>query len=325
MRSHRLINPTLFLTFLAAACGFASGQVDSVIRIGVTVEDMDRTVDFYTTVLDFKKASDIEVAGEAWETLFGVFGLRARIVTLRLGDETIELTEYLTPRGREIPRDSRSNDRWFQHVAIVTTDIDRAYARLRQHNVRHASTGPQTLPAWNPNAGGIRAFYFHDPDGHVLELIQFPPGKGDPRWQSESMRDKLLLGIDHTAIVVADTDASLRFYQDLLGMKVVGRSENWGTEQEHLNNVFGARLRITTLKAPGGGPGVELLEYLAPRDGRPYPPDAKPNDLVHWHTVAAVRDPRDVARRVRHPGPADASNQFIARDPDGHALLFTQE
>jgi catechol 2,3-dioxygenase-like lactoylglutathione lyase family enzyme len=321
----RLILPALLLFAFAAACGSVRAQVDAVIRIGMTVEDVDRSVDFYTSILDFQKVSDVEVTGESYEKLFGVFGLRARVVTLRLGDEAIELTEYLAPRGREIPRDSRSNDRWFQHIAIVTTDIDRAYQRLREHKVRHASTGPQILPEWNPNAGGIRAFYFHDPDGHVLEIIQFPRGKGDPRWHSESNQAKLLLGIDHTAIVVANTDASLRFYEDTLGMKVVGRSENWGTEQEHLNNVFGARLRITTLKAPGGGPGVELLEYLTPRDGRPYPSDAKPNDLFHWHTVVAVRDARDVAERVRNPRPADGSSTFLARDPDGHALLFTQD
>ena len=82
--------------------------------------------------------------------------------------------------------------------------------------------------------------------------------------------DKLFLGIDHTAIVVWDTDASLKFYRDLLGMHVAGESENYGTEQEHLNNVFGAHLRITALRG-ASGPGIELLEYLAPRDGRPFP------------------------------------------------------
>ena len=66
---------------------------------------------------------------------------------------------------------------------------------------------------------------------------------------------------------------------------MAGGSENWGTEQEHLNNVFGARLRITTLRA-ARGPGVELLEYLAPTDGRPYPADARANDLLHWETIA---------------------------------------
>ena len=70
--------------------------------------------------------------------------------------------------------------------------------------------------------------------------------------------------------MISDTDASLRFYRDVLGLKVVGESENYGPEQERLNNVFGARLRITSLRA-ASGPGVEFLEYLAPGDGRPYP------------------------------------------------------
>ncbi len=64
----------------------------------------------------------------------------------------------------------------------------------------------------------------------------------------------MFLGIDHTAIVVDDTNASLRFYRDTLGMQVAGESENYDVEQEHLNNVFGARLRITALRA-AAGPG----------------------------------------------------------------------
>jgi catechol 2,3-dioxygenase-like lactoylglutathione lyase family enzyme len=287
------------------------GVVQSVARVGLTVSDLDRLVDFYATVLDFQKVSETEVAGREFERQTGVFGARARIARLRLGEEEIELTEFLTPRGREVPRDSRSNDGWFQHVAIITSDMDAAYRRLRRHKVRHASSGPQRLPDWNKNAGGIRAFYFHDPDGHVLEVLQFPPGKGHERWQRT---DRLFLGIDHTAIVVADTDRSLAFYRDRLGMKVVGGSENWGDEQEHLNNVFGARLRITTLRADGGGPGVELLEYLAPRDGRPYPLDARPSDLFHWHTTV---------RAAPDAGPASAAS--LVRDPDGHAVQLVQE
>jgi catechol 2,3-dioxygenase-like lactoylglutathione lyase family enzyme len=192
------------------------------------------------------------VWGDDYEHLEGIFGLRMHVVKMRLGDESIELTEYLTPKGRAIPVDSRSNDRWFQHVAIIVSDIDRAYQLLRQNHVQHASTGPQRLPDWNKNAAGISAFYFKDPDGHTLEVLQFPPDKGDPKWHVRS--DKLFLGIDHRAIVVADTETTLKLYRDLLGMRIVGSSENYGTEQEHLNNVFGARLLITSLraaKAPG--------------------------------------------------------------------------
>ena len=230
-----------------------------------------------------------------------------------------------------MPADSRSNDRWFQHVAIVVADIDRAYAWLRAHRVEHASSGPQRLPAWNPNAGGIAAFYFKDPDGHVLEVIQFPAGKGLAKWRRPARDTALFLGIDHTAIVVRDTPASLAFYRDLMGLAVAGESENYGTEQERLNNVFGARLRITGLRG-GQGPGIELLEYLAPRDGRPYPADARANDLVHWQTDLAVAEVDAAAERLARdvrwvsPGPVrlEEGNMILIRDPDGHALRLVE-
>lgn len=314
----------------------AAPPVVAVESIGITVRDMDSSLDFYTKVLSFAKVSDVEVAGEAYERLQGVFGLRLRIVRLRLGDEFLDLTEYLAPRGRPIPLDARSNDRWFQHVAIIVSDMDRAYAWLRQHRVEHASSGPQRLPDWNPNAGGIRAFYFKDPDGHHLEILQFPPGKGDPKWQRAT--DKLFLGIDHTAIVVADTDASLKFYRDTLGLTVVGESENYGTEQEHLNNVFGARLRITALRA-SEGPGIEFLEYLAPRDGRPMPSDTRANDLWHWQIRLATRDGGAAMQDLRSGKAAFVSPGVVAvpdgrlgfgkgvlvRDPDGHAVQLGEK
>jgi catechol 2,3-dioxygenase-like lactoylglutathione lyase family enzyme len=295
--------------------------------IGLTVSDVDRSAAFYQRVLSFEKASDVEQAGDAVEQLEGVFAARTRTVRMKLGTECLELTEYLAPRGRPAPPDARSNDRWFQHVAIVVSDMDRAYSALRAARVEHASTGPQRLPDWNPKAGGIRAFYFRDPDHHVLEVLQFPAGKGEPRWQR---KDALFLGIDHTAIVVGDTEAALAFYSGALGLKIAGTSENWGTEQEHLNNVFGARLRITTLRG-SAGPGVELLEYLAPRDGRPIPADEHANDLIHWQTTVFATDLDSAARRLRGipvslPGsPLGYSQAFLVRDPDGHVLQLTAE
>ncbi len=308
----------------------SAAGVRSVASIGIVVGDLDREMAFFTQTLAFERVATLEVSGDSVERLTGVFGARCRVARLRLGDEIVELTQYLAPEGRAIPADSRSNDRWFQHIAIVVSDMDKAYARLREHNIRHASSGPQTLPAWNPNAGGISAFYFKDPEGHVLEAIHFPPGKGDPRWQGTT--DKLFLGIDHTAIVVGDSERSIAFYRDALGMRIAGTSENYGTEQEHLNNVFGARLRITALRA-AKGPGIELLEYLAPGDGRPFPLDARPNDLIGWTTVLTTPDDSGLAQRLNSARVRWISSGFVAdagpwasaceiRDPDGHALLI---
>ena len=216
----RLIRTSIAIAFISTACvAAARGVVDSV---GMTVADLDRAVRFYTEVLAFEPVAEWEEAGASYERLYGVFGARVRVARLSLGRESIELRQFLAPPGRPIPSDSRSNDRWFQHVAIIVSDMRRAYTTLREHGAAHASTAPQTLPEWNADAGGISAFYFRDPDGHFLEVLQFPPGKGDARWQA---KDRLFLGIDHTAIVVANTDDSLRYYRDVLGMRTAGTAE----------------------------------------------------------------------------------------------------
>jgi catechol 2,3-dioxygenase-like lactoylglutathione lyase family enzyme len=311
-------------------------SVEGVETVAITVSDMDRAVDFYSRVLTFEKLSDVEVSGEEYEHLEGVFGARIRVVRMKLGDESIELDEYIAPKGRPVPVESRSNDRWFQHIAIIVSDMDKAYAWLRQNKVEHASSGPQTLPTSNKNAGGISAFYFKDPDGHPVEILHFPPDKGAEKWHRPS--NALFLGIDHTAIVVSDTEVSLRFYRDLLGMHIAGESENYGTEQEHLNNVFGAHLRITALRGTEG-PGIELLEYLAPRDGRPFPADEHSNDVVHRQTVLVTENADEAARdlllaKVNFVSSGVIANQkrelgfksaFIVRDPDGHAIEIEQK
>ena len=310
--------------------------VKSVEAVGMTVSNMDRSVEFFSKVLSFEKISDVEVHGSEYEKLQGVFGLRMRMARMKLGDEIIELTQYLAPEGRPIPTDWRSNDHWFQHIAIVVSDMDKAYQHLRAHKVRHASTGPQTIPHTNKAAAGIRAFYFKDADGHNLEIIYFPPGKGDLRWQQKS--DKLFLGIDHTAIVVSKTQNSLELYRDVLGLKLAGESMNYGAEQERLNNIAGARLRISGLRAKSG-PGVEFLEYLAPRDGRPAPKDTRANDLWHWQTTLVTTSVEIVARKLNggrarmiSPGVAEIPDKnfgfmkgFLARDPDGHGLQFIEK
>ena len=118
----------------------------------------------------------------------------------------------------------------------------------------------------------------------------------------------------------------------------MGESENYGLEQERLNNVFGARLRITSLRA-ASGPGVEFLEYLAPRDGRAYPPEEKANDLIHWQTKflgTSVDEAARDLRKFRSPSVSTGVVEFdapgagfrksiVVRDPDGHAVQLVQQ
>jgi catechol 2,3-dioxygenase-like lactoylglutathione lyase family enzyme len=334
-----MFQPRIIVAFLAVVLAASTAETQSanvsVESVGMTVSDMDRAVEFYSA-LTFEKVSDVEVLGDEFEHLESVFGARMRLVRMKLGNEFLDLTQYLAPPGRPIPADSRSNDLWFQHIAIVVRDMEEAFQRLRGLKVQFVSTGPQTLPPSIKPAAGIKAFYFRDPDQHNLEIIYFPPGKGDPRWQEKT--DKLFLGIDHTAIGISNTGASLKFYQDLLGLRKAGESENFGIEQEHLNQVFGAHLHITGMRSDSG-PGVEFLEYITPTDGRLRPPDIRANDIVHWQTMMQVNDVDLIANkmhdaRVRFVSPgvvtmpkdrAGFSKGVVVSDPDGHSVLLIQK
>ncbi len=213
--------------------------------------------------------------------------------------------------------------------------MPKAYQKLLDNEVTHVSTAPQTLPDYIPAAAGISAFYFRDPDGHNLELIHFPTGKGNPKWQAQN--ENLFLGIDHTAIGIESTQKSLDFYNHVLGLQVAGQSENYGTEQEHLNQVFGARLKITGLKA-NSGIGLELLDYIAPQGGRPYPDDTKATDIWYWQTTVEVTNINKLYKTLKEQGYEIISDKlveigvfglgakmgFIARDSDGHFIFFKE-
>jgi hypothetical protein len=100
--------------------------------------------------------------------------------------------------------------------------------------------------------------------------------------------------------------------------------------------VFGARLRITALRAERG-PGIELLEYLAPRDGRPAPVDLHANDIAHWQTTLIARAPERINDLIRlrvfslvSPNVVAVPSETVGfrqaillRDRDGHGLRLT--
>ena len=296
--------------------------IKAIESVRITVAEMDRSIHFYTTVLQCKKNSDRQVSGGDIDRLYGLADVQIRIVKLQLGDESFELIEFLTPKGRPMPADSRSNDLWFQHIAIVVGDMDRAYQHLHHHWVSQTSPNPQILPAWNPVAGGIASFYFKDPDGHNLELIHFPAAKGDPKWHKPTK--SLFLGIDHTAIVVTNTAISLAFYRDLLGLELQQQNLNYGTEQEQLSDVSQAKVQISSLKA-SAGLGIELLEYIEPNTGRPLPSDTLPNDIWCYQTIVILQDSRSKSQPAKVKiAPASAhlesTQGFPCKDPDGHII-----
>jgi catechol 2,3-dioxygenase-like lactoylglutathione lyase family enzyme len=317
-----LVQVTLWSSLPAQA-----GAVD-VERIVITVSDLDRTEAFYRDGLGFQTVARQSVDDPALKTLLGVFEPMDAL-TMQLGREQVEFIRYRNS-GRNYPADSRSNDLWFQHFAVVVADMDGAYARLQRVAFTAVSIGgPQTLPAED---GNVRAFKFRDPDGHPLELLYFPPGQGRPQW-SGRQPGTIDLGIDHTAICVSNTAASTAFYSGMLGMKVAYEVVNQGPAQERLDSTPDARVRITGLRpASPNGPGIELLDYRTPSSGRQMPSNARADDLWHVHVILRVDAFDELLARLRIAGVRFVSSGAVQLaggtraigilDPDGHALVL---
>jgi catechol 2,3-dioxygenase-like lactoylglutathione lyase family enzyme len=307
-------------------------QVQRIRAISLSVSDIERVQHFYIQALGFQWVSDITVFLS--EDSLDVSDNPIRIVTLKLGDEHIELMQSLTVQGEPIPDDSRSHDLWFQHLAIAISDMDRAYSHLKPFLTESISPAPQTIPPSNQAAAGVRAFKFRDPDRHPLELIWFPPDKGQDKWHQPT--DKLFLGIDHSAIAIADTEQSLQFYHNLLGMQVEGGSLNEGQTQAHLDGLPEAKVRVTALRPAQGGLGIELLDYLVPEDARPIPLQWSSGDIVYCQVEVIVNDLEQMMAQLQQQG-VPFSTQWmklpsgqpfvqgcLIKDPNGHALLLRE-
>jgi catechol 2,3-dioxygenase-like lactoylglutathione lyase family enzyme len=242
---------------------------------GVTLiaHDVEASMEFYSTALGFSRTHD-----------------PAR---LTLGDQALTLHHST---GRDYPQPRASNDPWFQHIAIVVSDIATAFRQAMDHGATPISWGgPQLLPA---SSGSVTAWKFRDPAGHPLELLMFPADGTPHYWRS---KQGLFQGIDHTAIVVADTTRSRTFYADL-GFERSGGSVNQGPEQAALDGLIEPHVIVTALSLPGeAAPHLELLEYQTP---------------IATHKM--VWDETDiVASRTML-----AADGALHRDPDGHFILM---
>ena len=335
----------LFFAFLlilgGSSCSNFSGVsgdrnqpiISEVASVTITVRDLDQMVEFFTEAFDARKTGEVRRSGEAFSKLTQVPGASAREATMKIGKQPIVLREFLSPEGRDYPADTKSNDLWFQHIAIIVSDMDKAYEHVRKFNIKKVSPEPVRLPDWNKDVAGIKAFYFKGPEGHNFELLSFPSDKGDPKWHKKT--DKIFLGIDHTAIGVSNTAKSEQFYEDALALEHKSEAKSWGKEHSRLSGLPNTRLEINSVKGKTGkGIGIEFLEYITPKGGRKRPSYWKTNDLATWSSTLVTSDIdrayaalRAANARFITPEPVtlrDSSEAFIVRDPDGHSVMVIE-
>ncbi|QYE33890.1 VOC family protein [Polymorphobacter sp. PAMC 29334] len=200
--------------------------------------------------------------------------------------------ELATATGAAYPEPRAANDPWFQHFAVAVADIEAAAAAVLAAGATPISRGgPQLLP---PNTGSVTAYKFRDPDGHALELSLIP-GSG---WLRDAKPGAMFLGVDHTAIAVADLVASQSWYE-ARGFRETGRSRNTGPEQDRLDGLDGVVVDIVALAPERSGPHLELLCYQTPK---PAPPQS-----IGDHDVAATKT-------IAAGGKSEI-------DPDGHRIV----
>lgn len=306
----------------------SAARVLRLLRISRTVSDLARAVAFYRDVLDFCVIDEATLDTDAWRDLMGVAGARGQSVTMRLGEQELELLAF-DPAGDPYPLGSDAADLWFQHIAIVVSDIGAAVTRLSGYSFKPISErGPQRLP---PTSGSVIAYKFRDPDGHPVEIIHFPPGSGNVSWQQTS---GLFCGIDHSAIDVADMKKSIDFYTRLLGLRVASHSVNSGVEQARLDHAPDVLVDVTALQPTmEGPPHLELLGYERPV-GRPIPADIKSSDVAADRLVLEVHNLPQLmemleAESIQAISPGSVSlcsgqRGAQVRDPTGHSLIFLE-
>ncbi|MFZ0426009.1 MAG: VOC family protein [Xanthobacteraceae bacterium] len=294
-------------------------------RITMVCSEPDRLADFYEAALGFERTGEASITGPAFAALMAIPGATARVITLRLGGQEVELTA-IHPPGLSYPHGVCGRSPLFQHFAIVVSDMAAAYRRLSAAGgcTAISTGGPQLLPV---SSGGVTAYKFRDPQGHPLELIAFASDAVPTRWQNASATG--YLGIDHSAISVADTERSLQFYQRL-GLRRTGGSLNQGPEQDKLDGLAGAIVEVTAL-APSrfSSPHVELLCYQDSVDRTSVRP--RTNDIAATRLVLSVSDDEVLDTLCSQNPDAVLSGpvQFehgvrraMLCDPDGHLLCL---
>lgn len=219
--------------------------------------------------------------------MLGLSGTATRW-SLRLGKARVDLDHY-AQSGRAYPEDADAASRCFQHLALVTDDVAASWALAQAAGATPISRdGPVTLPA---SSGGATAIKFRDPEGHPLELLRFPDmaAKG---WVGSG-----IVGIDHSAIVARDLDASIAFYA-AHGLSRGRGSLNQGSEQAALDGLADPVADVVPMMPGDAPPHVELLNYRRP--------GGAPCDSVGVTDVAATR----IVWQGGRPA--------LLRDPDGH-------
>ena len=137
-------------------------------HIGISVTNIERSVDFYRDMFGMEKLCEPFPFGGAWfETIMDIDNVQGRMCMIGKGNLQLELFEFANPAPVAKDPSYRVSDRGYSHFGIEVEDIAATYDRLKSTGVRFHCPIQQFQ-------GGIKATYARDMDGNVFELLEMP-------------------------------------------------------------------------------------------------------------------------------------------------------
>lgn len=148
-------------------------MIGQIYHVGLTVSDMDKSIAFYRDILGLKFIGEILMEGKETDTLFQRKNCRARVAYLNGSNELhmppVELIQFLDIETQNKKSDLFSTS--ISELCFYTNDIKETYHKLLEYKVECLSP-PQNFDFTSTGFGKSKAFYFKDPDGIILEMMQ---------------------------------------------------------------------------------------------------------------------------------------------------------
>jgi catechol 2,3-dioxygenase-like lactoylglutathione lyase family enzyme len=141
-------------------------------HVGLTVQDLERSIEFYCAVLDCAVQERAVISGAEVDTVTGVAGAVIHTADLKLpAGGLLELLQYTGSPGAQLVQ--RRFDAGHSHIAFRVADADAARSRALRAGALDCSP-PVTLHEPGSSWDGVRVCYARDPDGRTIEFVQRP-------------------------------------------------------------------------------------------------------------------------------------------------------
>jgi catechol 2,3-dioxygenase-like lactoylglutathione lyase family enzyme len=299
-------------------------------HVGVVVEDLDASVDFYSQLFGSKPVDRAEWRGKNADYVADMVGkahgVELEAVFFKI-PHTNTLLELLKWSGikQEVAELDPVSSIGATHCAFYADLLENA---LR--GVRSGITGaPQDIP-YGPCKGG-RAAYFRDPNRINLQFMQLTTRPGHL-----PVKPPAPLWLDHVGIVVKDLDATINFYSRLFGTKIVDRWEWRGENADYVADMMGRphglELEAAFFQIPHTNTLLEMIDWSGVEE-RPtkidptaigathfaFYVDSLENALNRGVRSALTGAPQDIPY-----GPCKGGRAAYFRDPNGVNLQLME-